>query len=201
MENENKKGSTAQTMRQVAGWIYLVLCIFQMATLIGSLEAGFTQVPNAWLIEIGLMVLEGVVAVYMIGGTGVLKRHVRRGVIVGTILVVAFALITYTTQTSMLGYALTVIFPNWEAPAIWKIVLLLIRLVLLILAAFFVSSSTEGEKKSEAYGFDTQDETVVINEINMEETVFVEEEQAAPKAGEGVDTARPETEEKPGNEQ
>lgn len=170
---ENKKNSTAQVMRQVAGWIYLVLCVFQMATLIGSLEAGFAQVPIAWLVETFFMLLVGAIAVFMIGGTGPVRRNVRRGVIAGTVMIVAFALITNGTQLSLMGYSLSVLLPNWEATTLWQLVLLLIRLVLYILAAFFVSSAGNDDKKQAETA---EDDTLIVNETLIEGDVIVVED-------------------------
>lgn len=183
---DNKK-STSQIMRQVAGWLYFALCVFQMLSLYTAWTTGFTGVYNSWLIELGLMVLYGVGAVYMISGKETLRQPLRRGVVIATALVVIFSLVTHQTQLTMYELLLTTWFPAATVAVIWHVVFLIIRLVLLILAAFFVASSSEETDKkeeedvmaaegimNEETGLDFEDEDDVDTVI-IEETVITEE--------------------------
>lgn len=155
-------------MRQVAGWLYFALCVFQMLSLYAAWSTGFTGVYNSWLIETGLMLLYGVGAVYMISGKATLKQPLRRGIVVATALVVIFSLVTHQTQLTMYEYFLTTLFPSFTVAVIWHVVLLIVRLVLLILAAFFVASSTEdADKKGTAD--DSANEELVVDYVLEDE--------------------------------
>ncbi len=186
-----EKKTTSQLMRQIAGWLYLVLSAYQIFSLYGCMSVGFGQAPTAWLLEAFFMLVSIAFAIYLIGGQPTLKAPVRRGVVAGTVFVVAFALITFTTQTFMLQYGLWQLFPDRflsyeEVPPVWTIILLAIRLVLYILAAFFVASSTEeADKKQlaeeietliEDEGEDEDDENDVVEVTEEEEIVIVEGE-------------------------
>lgn len=169
-----KKKSTSQIMRQVAGWLYFVLCVFQMLSLYAAWQTGFTGVYNSWLIEMGLMVLYGIGAVYMISGKSGVMQPVRRGIVVATALMVIFALISNQTQLTMYEYFLTAVFPTATIAVIWHVVLLIVRLVLLILAAFFVASSSEdNDRKVYTAGSDEEGgDSEVVNSVTYD---YIEE--------------------------
>lgn len=181
-----KKTTPSQTMRQVAGWLYLVLCVFQMLSLYAAWNNAITGIFNSWIFEMGLVLLYGAAAVYMIAGKATLKQPVRRGIVIATVLAVAFALVTYQTQLMMYDLFFQNVLPNTSVAVIWQVVLLIVRLVLLILAAFFVSSSTEDADSKETAEAAVKEEMVVDyvleddegNVAIVEETVTVTEEPA-----------------------
>lgn len=130
-------------MRWTAGVLYLVLCIYQMLAgytiLIG---AGISNATFVWIAAVLIIPISGCMAIWMLGGDSVFSAGLRRGVVVGTAWFVIFELITYSEQTKLINYtfstmpALQGLYNNQYALYGFMI----FRLLLMILAAFFVTS-------------------------------------------------------------
>ncbi len=174
--------SVTQKMRTIAGVIYGLLFLFNVCSLYYVLiGASITSVPVAALFEMGLTVLAGAACVFLIGGRSELPSWLVRGGVVFTALAVIFELVTFKGQLDFIGYSLWTVFPS-TAPAdggttasALQYVLFAVRLVLMILAAFFVTSAKTGTAyaedlpEGEAGVAVVAEEVVVVSEDNAED--------------------------------
>lgn len=152
----------AVTMRRIAGVLYGVYAIYQVVLSVFYLWGAallYNSVPIAAKIELFSALAAAVFAVWLLAGDSFAPAVVRRGVIPATTLMVLYQLVTYRLQTTLLaeqieglGGGLTNLV-NYGADSfyldilkfldkpMWQYVAIVVRLVLLILAAFFVISS------------------------------------------------------------
>ena len=131
-------------MRWTAGVLYGLLSLYEMFTVRELfLNAAITSVPIAWLFELLVLVGAGVMAVWLLGGNAALSQGVRRAVIVATTLVVVFELITYSVQVAPISYIIMTVFPSTATTgtSMHELIAMIIRLLLLILSAFFIQSA------------------------------------------------------------
>lgn len=147
-----KKMTIAQKMRWTAGALYLALSIYQVFTMRTIItDVAVSSAAVAWVCGVMLAVCAGVMAVWMFTGKTVLSDAVHRAVVVGTSLVVVYEAITLSTQIKMIGYTIQKLMPGNQAPVLYTAegtlnelylyFFVALRLVLIILAAFFVCSS------------------------------------------------------------
>lgn len=140
-----------QKMRWVAGVVYLALAIYQLFTmrfLIMALPSGngsvpFTQFTAVWIIGLLLAFVYAGMAVWMLSGKSFLTGNVQRAIVVATIFVVAYELLSYSSQAEAMQIMLMFTLPSIAETTIWQLIFIIIRMVLLILAAFFVTSANE----------------------------------------------------------
>ncbi|NLW79808.1 MAG: hypothetical protein GXY32_10420 [Ruminococcaceae bacterium] len=134
--------SSVRKFRLAAGILYLVLSVYQMffdqAVLQG---AGFGDSPFTWVYATALIAVAGAMAVWMFTAPNKpLHPGARRAVIIVTILMVVFELITYRGQINIINFSLQQVLPSLAGMALWQYIFLIIRLLLAIIACFFVVS-------------------------------------------------------------
>ena len=132
-------------MRRAAGVIYGIFVLVDMVVLRYIMNAAsLVNMPMAWVLEMGLMLGAGVLAVYLLAGRAPLSELFRRGVVVGTILLLCFELITFTAQREALGYTLMEFFPNLaNSLMLYGLMSVILRILLMVLAMVFVCSASE----------------------------------------------------------
>lgn len=178
-----KKMTAGQKMRWVAGGLYLALALFQMfamrSFIIEQFMSGISmpgfpvlQMGLPWLLGLAYIPVFGAMAIWMFAGKNYVAEGARRAVVVGSLLVVAYELMTYDAQVSIVQTMLYSIFKVDLGQTIWNVVIIAFRLLLIILAAFFVTSA-HGKGDS----------------LERAEEAIAEAEAAADAAEEAVDTA------------
>lgn len=138
-----KNLTVAQKMRRVAGMLYLALSVYQAALFSVVISM---MVPSnttfSWILQVLLVGGAAAMSVWMFGGDAVLKTGVRRAVVTGTAALVMFQLLNY----SMLARAVDYTFATYrflqplQGKPTWQYVSLVIQLLLVILAAFFITN-------------------------------------------------------------
>ncbi|MGD9559921.1 MAG: hypothetical protein AB7V55_04855 [Oscillospiraceae bacterium] len=138
-----KETSPVKGFRVAAGILYGVLAIYQMLFTRAVMQGStLGNVPFVWLAALLFVPLAAVLSIWMFSSYQPLKAGAGRGVLVGTILAVVFELVTFTMQTTMVNYVVQQFLPNLSGNGMVLYVLVIIRLVLLILAVFFVINSS-----------------------------------------------------------
>lgn len=137
------KLTVAQRMRKVAGCFYFALAVYQMFLSLYVMR--YVVVYNArfvWIYAHLLVVAAGVMAVWMFSSNKVFSPGIGTAVAVGTALVVIYELFTYREQTeSVINNTLYILFNGALYGNRYVLyVLMIIRLMLMILAAFFVTN-------------------------------------------------------------
>lgn len=175
----------------------MILCIYQMFMLkyiMSSVQISFFAIPLPWMMEVGFMVLAGGLAAWMFSSSAALDKGKRNTVVVITALIIAFELVTYGLQAELTGYSMLTLFPSiasGSAAEIFNYVFIIVRLMLWVLAAFFVLS-TKVEKENAELAEAEEDFEEFEQDINevvfLEEVTEEEQEEAALEAGalEGV---------------
>lgn len=132
-----------QKIRWIAGGLYLFLALYQLACVHGTVVSGtLADTGIVSLLAIVLAVAAAGMAVWMFSSKNVLDTGAHRAVIVGTIFAVCYELLTYSGQAPIIQ-------KSWELftgsgdrlPGLALGILVFVRLLVLILAAFFVCSS------------------------------------------------------------
>ncbi|MDL2324103.1 hypothetical protein LJC61_02985 [Ruminococcaceae bacterium OttesenSCG-928-A16] len=149
-----KKISTAATMRRVAGCLFGALAVYMMLCISFILGgASLANGPMAWVVELGLVILFAVYAAWLLAKDEEVSPALRRATVVGGVMVALFELINYKTLTDAINYTLSNWFPGdgLTQPdfGIWVFVMLAVKLLLLILAVFFVTSSSRTPETAE----------------------------------------------------
>ena len=180
-----KEARVSTKMRWIAGVIYGLLALYEVFTLKEVLSgAAITNIPIAWLMELAVLLGAGIMAVWMLCGREIVKPEIRRAVVVATALVVLFELLTYEVQAGGIGYTLAAMFPNTMGAGsnLYQLIGMIVRLLLMILAAFFVQSAS-AEMDIEKAEADAEDAAEDLDEaLNKAEAALengVDEEEAA----------------------
>ncbi len=141
-----------QKVRWIAGGLYLVLAVYQVACVHNVVVQGtFADMGVVALLAIGLVGAATAMAIWMFSSKDILGTGAHRAVIVGTVVAVCYQLLTYKGQAGIIQGA-------WQAftgsgdntPGLLLGALVFVRLLLLILAAFFVLSSRPAPLAEEA---------------------------------------------------
>ncbi len=133
-----------QKMRLVAGGVYMALAIYQMfIARTVAMNASLQVATFTWISAMLLIVAAGAMAVWMFSSDKLFGAGTRRAVVVGTVLWIAFELMTYSEQANVINYTLGQILPNLYGQQLWLYFFMVVRYVLMILAAFFVTSCKE----------------------------------------------------------
>lgn len=178
-------------MRWVAGGLYGLLAVYQMylvkPVLVG---APITNLYLTWIHAILLMAGAAVMAVWMFYGRENLSANVRRAVVAGSVFAVIFELMTYSDQADLINYAIYSVLPDQVNNTTLQYVLMVLRLLLLILAAFFVTSAKEPDKKYLAdEGEDDEDTDGAVEVIEVIEVVEAEVQEEPEEAADAADEA------------
>lgn len=181
-----KNMSFAQKMRWIAGCFYVLLFGFQTYTMTYALshqEMALAYLPVSWLFAVALIPAAGAMALWMFAGKGGIGGSGRRMAVMGTVLVVLFELLTYESQAEAINAAFYFTAESLYNSTMWKFVFMLIRLLLLIFGAFFITCSREGldgGKNAEAgeAGADGADAADEAGEEEAEDALVRAEEDA-----------------------
>lgn len=139
-----KDSTLAQKMRVTAGVLYAVLSVYQMLTThTVLLGATITNISMVWLAAVLLIPGAAVMSLWMFSGEEVFSRGVRRAVGWGTAIAIVFEFVTYTQQVNIINYTLAQWLPAIYNQQIALYGFLAVRLLLMVLAAFFVISAKE----------------------------------------------------------
>lgn len=143
-----KETSSVKGYRIGAGVLYLVLAVFQMGLQYSVVQGtGFGTAYFTWTAAVMLIAGAGVMSAWMFSAFKPLKAGARRAILVGTLLAVVFELITFNSQATLINYTLQQLLPSLAGG--WIIYLfIIVRLVIMILAAFFAGSCTDKEMSS-----------------------------------------------------
>ncbi len=182
--------TVAQKMRVTAGVFYTVLCLYQMfLTYTVVQQATPAQSSFVWLADIALMAGAAVMALWMFARDGVFSGRVRAAVAVGTGLVIAFQLLHWVTETTVINYTLSALLPSLVGQSIFLYFFVVFRLLLLVLGAFFVLSCAEGMDYKPGSKEKGDGEAAAVAAAKPSDT--------APDLDKPLDVAAPEDEEKP----
>lgn len=175
-----------QKMRWIAGGIYAVLSVYTMLTMRFLLifsqnmnPIGIANYPAGWIVQLLLIFATGAAAVWMFSKKEYLSDSARRAIVIVTALIIAFELISYSSQTELIYYTLYVTFPKMAENKIWSLVFIVVRMLLYILAAFFVTSSKDMEQIEETTHEESDEDTdnsEEVLEIVEEEVTILEED-------------------------
>lgn len=186
-----KENSIGKKMRTIAGIVYglytLVLMFSMRFFLIVDSEKGVsvavTQLTSPWIMFLGLIIGGSAMCIWLLSSNEYLSAKTRSAIVTGTVLLVAFYMISYTALSEAVRLMLAVTFGMEYSSSIWEIILFAVQLVLIILAAFFVTCAhemkieeTEEVTESEEVSENTDAETLEIEEIIIETTETLEEE-------------------------
>lgn len=192
----------AKNMRWIAGILYGLFFLFEFFSLKGFLGynasygfVGVGDVPMLVFIEIGVALGAAAFAAWLFSGMEEIWEGHRRAIVVLTVLYVLFELIFYSSHTLPIQYTLAYTFPftnfiNSTNLGVALMVMVMIRLVLVILAAFFITSAKydlmedeegfeedeeEGEEGEE--GDDSDDDQGDDEDETVEEIVILSDEE------------------------
>lgn len=136
-----KKMTVAQRTRWIAGGLYILLCVYQMFIAQAVIQgASLSNAYFTWLYAIFVIPAAGAMALWMFSSKEILSAGARRAVVVGTGLMICFELITYSEQTSVIDYMLYSVLPSLYGKPIYLYLFMILQMMLMILAAFFVTS-------------------------------------------------------------
>ncbi len=161
--------------RWIAGGIYMVFAAYQLFinnTVVQN--AGFGNSPFSWAFAAVLVLIAAALAVWLFASEKPLSAGVARGVIVATVMTIVIQLLTLTSLSDSITYTLTELLPSIAESAVWKYIFIVIQMMLLILAAFFVLSSRDATAEAEGKEEEAADKTETVVAI-IEETVLVQE--------------------------
>lgn len=176
--------TVSNKMRWVAGGLYGLLCLYQMFLVKVILEgASPSNVYFTWLYAIVLVVGAAAMSVWMFYGKEALGAGARRAIVAGTVFCVAFELMTYTDQTDVINYTLYNSFPTLADNSAALYIIMVLRLLLMILAAFFVTSSRERAVEPEL-----AEEMEDADDDQAEETLELDKAEEASDAAEAEET-------------
>ncbi len=166
----------SKKMRWIAGALYGVLSVYEMLVLRYILSsAAITDLPIALICQVVLMTAAGAMAVWLLAGAKALSKEKQRGITVATGLVVIFQLITYATQVIAIDSTLSVLFPSLltTGSTMYQLVGMLVRMLLLVLAAFFVQSAGVEADTVESLAKEAEEEVEELEETleKLEEAV------------------------------
>ena len=168
-----KKTAMWKKMGLLAGITYGLLTIFQMFVWRGvfnNIQIAFTSLPVGWTIEFFLIIAAAFLCVHYLKKETPVTIGEVKGLIGGTILVVVFVLFTYQSQNEIISFAISTILPTLSENKIVPLVVILVRMLLLILGAFFVMNATEAASDEEEFLEIEEVEEVVVNEDTEEVT-------------------------------
>ena len=148
------KGMTvAQKMRWVAGVIFIVLSGYQLlltrciylyrAYSAGEIKFSVSNITFSLLYALGLAVAAGAAAIWMLASKKVLPSGARRGVVVAVLLAIVFELLSYQDQIFIIQYSLSSWISGIYSNQMYAYFFMIFRMLLMILATFFVTSSKE----------------------------------------------------------
>lgn len=136
------ENSSAKTMRTTAGVLYLVLSVYQMfLTRAVTLGSGFSKAYFTWIYAVALAVGAGVMAVWMFSSAKPVKAVARRAVTVGSILVIAFELITFPGQAVIINFTLQQSLAGIADQALWQYIFIILRIILVLAGMFVVMNA------------------------------------------------------------
>jgi hypothetical protein len=153
-----KKSTPTQKMRWIAGVLYLLLAFYQVLILSGLLQgASLSSSPFTGIAALALAPLAVAMGLWMFASDGVFGAGTRRAVVMGTAWLVLYEIVTYNAQTMLINVTFTQsaveLVAGLANQKIWLYFFLVFRLLLMILAAFFVTGCREsagGAKDDEA---------------------------------------------------
>lgn len=181
----NNKLTIAQRMRWIAGGAYGALALYQMFICQTILQgARLQEMTTVWMYNIGLIPLAGILCVWMFAGKKVFTAGVHRAFIASTGLFVAFELFTYGEQTGVINYTLYYAIPNLANQQVWLYAFMVLRLMLMIVATFFVTNNCKAydllpQKKEEEEAQQEKSAEALVE--------LFEEEKAAEEEKERID--------------
>ncbi len=164
-----KNSSAVTTMRRTAGVFYALLFLFQMYSLKYVIAyVAISDLPFSYLAEIIIGLGAAVFAAWLFTSKEEISYKVRSATVLATVLFVLYELLFYQAQTGAIFYTLQTAFPftffATEAnAALLQMIMIIVRLLLAVLAVFFVTSArlvlvTEEAGDNEAYDGDADED-------------------------------------------
>ena len=163
-----------QKMRWIAGGMYLFLAVYQVACVRGSIVHG--TMADTGIVALLAIVFAAValgMAVWMFSSKKELTTGAHRAIIVGTIVAVCYELLTYSGQTPIIQLSWQSLFGGEQLPPWGLYGLVIVRLLVVILAAFFALSSRPG------YDAAAEEEVLEVDVVD----VVVEDTKGKTEAG------------------
>ncbi|MFV0352312.1 MAG: hypothetical protein ACK5JF_08410 [Oscillospiraceae bacterium] len=157
-----KKATHATKMRWTAAALYIVVFLLQLFLLRPLLTAGsviITSLPIDFYGPFSLIFVTAAMAIWMFAGKKAISSGIIRAIVLGTAFILAFELITYTSQANIILIFFGSYFPSMTNSDILVYVVVIVRMMLLILAAFFVASSRDSLPAAEAFA-EAEEKTV-----------------------------------------
>lgn len=171
-----KKMTLGQKMRFVAGGTYTVLALYQMLCTYYAIQSMLeADMYYGWKIAILAIPAFAAMAFWMFASRKVLSGGARRGITVGTILVVCYELLTYRGQVALIGTALYTLIPGLYDNQVAQYAFMLARILLLVLACIFANYSKRSDSRpiEEVLAEGTADDDEAMPEAIIEETVVI----------------------------
>lgn len=149
MENELNIKSEKQTgMRTVAAILYSVFVLFQFLALHAFIgKAALTGISMLAILQIAEAIGAAFFAVWLFSSKDFLTKQVANKTIAATALVVISDMVFITDSADLIELSIKTDFAFLQEMTFVKFIAIAIRLVLLILAAFFVVFSLEGPEQ------------------------------------------------------
>ena len=182
-----KKTSMWKKMGLLAGITYGLLVILQMFVWRGvfnNIQIAFTSLPVGWTIEFLLILAMAFLCIHYLKKDSPVTAGEVKGLIGGTALIVIFVLFTYQAQIEIVAFSISTIFPTLAENKLVQLTIILVRMLLLILGAFFAMNSIETPLEEEEELLDPEtvvDELEEIAEEVMNEMEETEKEDSSEK--------------------
>lgn len=187
-----KTASTAVKMRWIAGVLYGIFFVFQLLTVNLFFQVMMLfDMPFSLLAQLGTGLLAAGVCVWLFSGKAEVKEGARRAFVAATVLAVVMELALYSSQMNWFSQIINYNLMQGVAPTfpfnllnvatqnvgIVYMVMVIIRLMLLILAAFFITSARDGiDEDEEAEDMFGEDEAVAVEVVEQVVVLEVDEE-------------------------
>lgn len=155
--------------------------LFRMRGLIGEVQLSVAGLPLGWFIELSTILLFAGMALFATSREKGVKQGTARAVVLGTALLLVYVLFTYQMQGEIVFYSFQNSFPSISDSKIWQYVFVIVKLLLLILGAFFlvVSSDSNGSSDKEEKEANEEKEEEEADEVEVTAEIVEEMENIA----------------------
>lgn len=169
MDNEIKK-QKGTSIRTIAAILYAIFALFQILTLHAFVgKAALTGVSILAIIQISEAIGAIIFSVWLFGSTDYVSKKLANQTISATALLMITDLLFITDSGELIDASLTNDFAFLSKVGYIKFIFIALRLVLLILAAFFIVYSLKGPEK---VILETEDNTSQTDDIDVVEEIL-----------------------------
>lgn len=165
-----KNLSHSTRARWAAGLLYGLLFVYQLVFLRQAmLTISLLKLPVSWQMEIFTLLPAAAACVALFSGTGALGERARRGAVAASALYIVTELVFYKAQADIVVFSLF----KWNEVAaknpVLQYVLIIVRMLLVIFAAYFVTGAKEKPSSAQQQSADEAKELPAPGEAQAEE--------------------------------